>query len=87
VTPTRPEAPAESSAPDPAAPAATAPAATAEAAGTAETAGTADPREDAAAAAEDPARPRSGSKKNAKGRRSSVPSWDEIMLGSTRQRD
>ena len=26
-------------------------------------------------------------KKNAKGRRSSVPSWDEIMLGSTRQRD
>jgi hypothetical protein len=86
VTPTQPEAPAESSAPDPAAQAATAPTATAPAA-TAERAGTADPREDAAAAAEDPGRPRSGSKKNAKGRRSSVPSWDEIMLGSTRQRD
>jgi Protein of unknown function (DUF3071) len=26
-------------------------------------------------------------KKNARGRRSSVPSWDEIMLGSSRQRD
>ncbi len=26
-------------------------------------------------------------KKSARGRRSSVPSWDEIMLGSTRQRD
>jgi len=32
------------------------------------------------------ARPRPG-KKNARGRRSSVPSWDEIMLGSSRQRD
>jgi hypothetical protein len=31
-------------------------------------------------------RPRPG-KKNARGRRSSVPSWDEIMLGSSRQRD
>jgi len=30
---------------------------------------------------------RPGAKKNAKGRRSSVPSWDEIMLGSSRQRD
>ena len=28
-----------------------------------------------------------GSKKNPRGRRSSVPSWDEIMLGSSRQRD
>ena len=28
-----------------------------------------------------------GAKKTAKGRRSSVPSWDEIMLGSSRQRD
>jgi hypothetical protein len=26
-------------------------------------------------------------KKNARGRRASVPSWDEIMLGSSRQRD
>ncbi len=32
-------------------------------------------------------RPRPGAKKTAKGRRSSVPSWDEIMLGSSRQRD
>jgi len=32
-------------------------------------------------------RPRAGGKRNAKGRRSSVPSWDEIMLGSSRQRD
>ncbi|MGH3262880.1 MAG: hypothetical protein ACRDNS_12865, partial [Trebonia sp.] len=38
-------------------------------------------------AGEQPARPRSGTKKNAKGRRSSVPSWDEIMLGSSRQRE
>ena len=39
-------------------------------------------------AAEDPsARSRPGAKKNAKGRRSSVPSWDEIMLGSSRLRD
>jgi hypothetical protein len=48
----------------------------------------------AAASAEKPdsaeeqtTRPRSAAKKNAKGRRSSVPSWDEIMLGSSRQRD
>ena len=33
------------------------------------------------------ARQRPGGKKSAKGRRSSVPSWDEIMLGSSRQRD
>jgi hypothetical protein len=39
------------------------------------------------AAEEQPGRSRSAAKKNAKGRRSSVPSWDEIMLGSTRQRD
>jgi Protein of unknown function (DUF3071) len=39
-------------------------------------------------ASEDPsARQRPGAKKNPKGRRSSVPSWDEIMLGSSRQRD
>jgi len=36
---------------------------------------------------EESARQRPGSKRNAKGRRSSVPSWDEIMLGSSRQRD
>jgi hypothetical protein len=39
-----------------------------------------------AASAEQGTRPRGG-KKNARGRRSSVPSWDEIMLGSSRQRD
>jgi hypothetical protein len=38
-------------------------------------------------AAGEAAPPRPGSKKNARGRRSSVPSWDEIMLGSARQRD
>jgi hypothetical protein len=37
-------------------------------------------------AEESPARSRAG-KKNARGRRSSVPSWDEIMLGSSRQQD
>jgi Protein of unknown function (DUF3071) len=42
--------------------------------------------ESAAAADDQSARSRSG-KKNARGRRSSVPSWDEIMLGSSRQRD
>ena len=36
--------------------------------------------------AEEQARPRAG-KKNPRGRRASVPSWDEIMLGSSRQRD
>jgi Protein of unknown function (DUF3071) len=38
------------------------------------------------AAEEAPARSRAG-KKNPRGRRSSVPSWDEIMLGSSRQRE
>jgi hypothetical protein len=38
------------------------------------------------AAEEPPARSRAG-KKNPRGRRSSVPSWDEIMLGSSRQQD
>jgi hypothetical protein len=42
--------------------------------------------EPAATADDQPARPRPG-KKNARGRRSSVPSWDEIMLGSSRQHD
>jgi hypothetical protein len=32
-------------------------------------------------------RPRPTKGPKAKGRRSSVPSWDEIMLGSSRQRD
>ena len=79
VTPAQPEVPAEPSAPEQAAEAASAPAAAAQ------PAATADPRADAPA--DDPGRPRPGTKKNAKGRRSSVPSWDEIMLGSTRQRD
>ena len=35
---------------------------------------------------EQAARPRLG-RKNARGRRSSVPTWDEIMLGSSRQRE
>jgi hypothetical protein len=39
------------------------------------------------AAAEEAARQRPAAKRNAKGRRSSVPSWDEIMLGSSRQRE
>jgi Protein of unknown function (DUF3071) len=39
------------------------------------------------AAEEQANRPRPGAKKNAKARRSSVPSWDEIMLGSSRQRE
>ncbi len=47
------------------------------------------PAEDAAEdAAEDSSnRQRPGAKKTARGRRSSVPSWDEIMLGSSRPRD
>ena len=41
-----------------------------------------------APAEEEPStRPRPGAKKNAKARRSSVPSWDEVMLGSSRQRE
>jgi hypothetical protein len=38
-------------------------------------------------AAEEAPRPRQPKNAKAKGRRSSVPSWDEIMLGSSRQRD
>jgi hypothetical protein len=45
-----------------------------------------EPAEPAATPEDQPARPRPD-KKNARGRRSSVPSWDEIMLGSSRQRD
>ena len=41
--------------------------------------------EQAAVAGDQADRPRPG--KKARGRRSSVPSWDEIMLGSSRQRD
>jgi hypothetical protein len=45
------------------------------------------PPTQAESAEDQSARQRPGTKKNAKGRRSSVPSWDEIMLGSSRQRD
>ena len=45
------------------------------------------PAESAESAEDQSARQRPGSKKSAKGRRSSVPSWDEIMLGSSRQRE
>jgi len=45
------------------------------------------PAAQAEAPAEETAARRPGTKKNAKARRSSVPSWDEIMLGSSRQRD
>ena len=47
------------------------------------------PPESGALTTEDPnaPRPAGAAKKNARGRRSSVPSWDEIMLGSSRQRD
>jgi hypothetical protein len=38
-------------------------------------------------AADEQSRPRPAKGAKAKGRRSSVPSWDEIMLGSSRQRD
>jgi hypothetical protein len=62
------------------APAASAPEPSAPAAAQAEPAEPTDP-DDASS------RPRAGAKKTVKGRRSSVPSWDEIMLGSSRQRD
>jgi hypothetical protein len=45
------------------------------------------PADKSESAEEQTTRQRPAAKKNAKGRRSSVPSWDEIMLGSTRQRD
>jgi hypothetical protein len=45
------------------------------------------PAEKSESADEQSTRPRTAAKKNAKGRRSSVPSWDEIMLGSSRQRE
>jgi hypothetical protein len=38
-------------------------------------------------AAEEERAPRRPAKKNPRNRRSSVPSWDEIMLGSSRQHD
>jgi hypothetical protein len=82
------EPPATAAAAEPAAgtepPAAVAePAAGTEPAAAAEPAGKADPVPDAD---EQPTRPRPA-KKNPRNRRSSVPSWDEIMLGSSRQRD
>jgi Protein of unknown function (DUF3071) len=47
------------------------------------------PAEDSPAAAAEPAVQQAGraARKSARGRRSSVPSWDEIMFGSNRQRD
>jgi Protein of unknown function (DUF3071) len=45
------------------------------------------PAAETPAAEDQTSRGRTGAKKNAKGRRSSVPSWDEIMLGSSRQRE
>jgi hypothetical protein len=45
------------------------------------------PADKSESAEEQATRQRPAAKKNAKGRRSSVPSWDEVMLGSTRQRD
>jgi hypothetical protein len=78
---------AESAAPAPAAEsAAPAPAAAAESAAPAPASAAASTDPAGPAAGEAPP-PRPGSKKNARGRRSSVPSWDEIMLGSSRQRD
>ena len=45
------------------------------------------PADKSESAEEQSSRQRPAAKKSAKGRRSSVPSWDEIMLGSSRQRD
>jgi hypothetical protein len=45
------------------------------------------PADKSESAEDQSSRQRPAAKKNAKGRRSSVPSWDEIMLGSSRQRD
>jgi hypothetical protein len=45
-----------------------------------------EPAAETAAAEEQEKRPRPA-KKNPRNRRSSVPSWDEIMLGSSRQRE
>ena len=97
VTSTETEAPAEPSAPaEPAATSAAAAPAVAEPAAPApepEAPATPEPQGDVPAPAEpapaedQSARPRPGAKKSAKARRSSVPSWDEIMLGSSRQRD
>ncbi len=86
ATASAPTVPAQTASVEPSAPDA-APAEAAAAAAAAEP-GPEVPDPAASPAAEDPSgRPRPGAKKNAKSRRSSVPSWDEIMLGSTRQRD
>jgi Protein of unknown function (DUF3071) len=79
ASPASPASPAASATPTAAEAPATAPEAAPAAAGP-EPSGPAD-TEDASG------RPRPGAKKTAKGRRSSVPSWDEIMLGSSRPRD
>jgi hypothetical protein len=97
VTSTETEAPAEPSAPaEPVSTPVSAAPAVAEPAASApepEAPATPEPKADVPAPAEpataedQSARPRPGAKKSAKARRSSVPSWDEIMLGSSRQRD
>ena len=68
--------------PEPAQPEPAQPAATQPAAASAESAPATSTNADSNG--EQSARP---NRKNARGRRSSVPSWDEIMLGSSRQRD
>ena len=52
-------------------------------------AGQDDPAQTPAAVPPEPADEQAGrpGRKTARGKRSSVPSWDEIMFGSTRQRD
>jgi hypothetical protein len=92
ATQVRPSAPAEPVATtESTAPAAVQPAASAMS--EPEAPATSEPEAEVPAPAEPPAtedqqnRQRQGAKKNAKARRSSVPSWDEIMLGSSRQRD
>ena len=75
-------APAAAAPPEPTVPAAAAPVAPEPTVPAAAGAAPAEPP-----APEDPAPARAGAKKTAKGRRSSVPSWDEIMLGSSRPRD
>jgi hypothetical protein len=69
-----PASPAPPAASAPAAPAAPAPAAPA-------------PAASAGATGEQPSRQGSGGRKGTRSRRSSVPSWDEIMFGNSRQRD
>jgi Protein of unknown function (DUF3071) len=97
--PARPVAPAASPARDPKpAPAAPAPAAPAPAASVPPAAAppaaappsapaAAQPAASAGSNGEQPGRQGTGARKGTRGRRSSVPSWDEIMFGNSRQRD